>query len=533
MNFSGKTGCRMRVLSAACAVLISSWVFSRSAPAAAQEAGAQEGTAASTQLDRLNKMLIRQAELQVERARRDRDRAWRLYNLYENLAAKDLISGKDLEAARQTYEDMEMQHKQVEMDLEKTKLDLLRSAIHISVVDAKKLRTEEGALLAEVTLLNNSNLARAKAVEEAMAEDEVIGLLEVESVVVCLCDGAIVSHPYETVIPSLAFGKSKTLTFKLLKDIEDVYVSLRYFDTEEMKRVTFRKESTRRFPRAGSAQFSQEGELGTTVEYGISLELLTAEERRFHLRAVGLPREMNHHFAVPAVPPAKFGPRITQVKFSDNLPSAEVTLNVAVPKSLSRDYVDKTLKFYAIVTDTAGLEAASELDKAVGGEQLKPGDVAGLEGSCVSLELIPRGVGKLDLLIPNRYQQITIGQDVGMTMEVRNTGTISVQNIAFDTYLPTHWVAALKPDFIKDLDPDQKDRIALAINPGEDVVVGEYDVRILARGEVGSTETESDEKTLSIRIEPRAKLLAAALLVGLILVLMVAIAVITMKVSRR
>ena len=118
-------------------------------------------------------------------------------------------------------------------------------------------------------------------------------------------------------------------------------------------------------------------------------------------------------------------------------------------------------------------------------------------------------------------------------MEVRNTGTISVQNIAFDTYLPTHWVAALKPDFIKDLDPDQKERIALAINPGEDVVVGEYDVRILARGEVGSTETESDEKTLSIRIEPRAKLLAAALLVGLILVLMVAIAVITMKVSRR
>ena len=481
----------------------------------------------STLRERLNQQLVEQAELAVEQARLAEKRAERHYNLLSRLADKGIVPKEDVQTALSDWEDEKLLARQAELRLEQTKLDLIRDAIRVDVVAAQKYRTEAGELKVDVTLLNNANLARARAVEADKDEADLVETLRLSGVVVCLCNGAIISDPYEQVIPELPYQGQVTLTFGLLVDLEEVSVVVRYLDTERSLRVRLRKAATREYPTINSAQFSQEGSMGTRVRYDVALERFAQEEKSFRLMAVGLPGEVTWTFTNPAS-----GARVNQVKFDENTPKHALALEVALPENLSAQFIDRTIQFEAVVTDEPGMRLVQQ---AVAANPLgtRTAGVSGFAGNTVTLELIPRGVGKLELSVPNRYREIAPGSVVEVDATVRNSGTAAVQNVRFSAVLPHQWRARLEPEEVKELNPNAEMQLVALIEPGADLGVGEYDVRLQAAGEVGDVKVEAEDRTVSVRVQAKTNLVAGIVLVVLLVGVLLVIGFISVRISRR
>ena len=481
----------------------------------------------STLRERLNQQLVEQAELALEQARLAEKRAERHYNLLNRLAEKGIVPGEDVQAALSDWEDQKLLARQAALRLEQTKLDLIREAIRVDVVSAQKYRTEAGELKVDVTLLNNANLARARAVETRKSETELVETLRLSDVVVCLCNGAIISDPYERVIPELPYHGQVTLTFGLLVDLDEVSVVIRYLDAERSLRVRLRKVATREYPTINSAQFSQEGSLGTRVRYDVALERFAQEEKTFRLAAMGLPREITWTFVDSAS-----GARVNQVKFDENTAKHALTLELALPENLSAQLIDQTIQFEAVVADEKGMRLVQQASAA---DPLgtRTANVSGFAGNAVALELIPRGVGELELSVPNRYREIEPGDVVEVDATIRNTGTAAVQNVRLSAVLPHQWRARLQPEEIKGLDANEEVELVVVIEPGLDLGVGEYDVRLQAAGEVGDIKVEAEDRTVSVRVQAKTNLFAGIALVVVLIVIVLVIGIISVRISRR
>ena len=500
---------------------------------AAQEAPAEaekEVPDIGTHQVRIDRLAIRQAQLEMVQAMLERDRAKRQWTLFKTLQEEGLIAAMQVDEALRDYEDQKIRYEQAVLNVERVKLQQLKKAIHISIAEAKKYRDENAELMAEITLVNNSNLNMARIVEPDMREPDIVKLLEVQNILVSLKaeSGALVSRPYEATIPELKFKRKAILTFGLLRDLEEITVSLSYLDLEILRKVTLTKEATLLFPRIESAQFSQEGILGTKVRYDIAMEHLGEEERTFHLAVVNLPREVDSFFINPTTQA-----RIAQVKFSGVIPKQEIELELAIPEKLTRSYVNKRIEFFAYVTDAPGFKAISAFKEKYGDTPVSEEELNTVEGSSVTLELIPRGVGKLELIIPNRFQEIKVGEKVTVRLDVQNTGTLEVNNVKLDLSLPYQWQAEAVPALLKEIRADEKQSVVVRVTPATELGVGEYDIRFIARGEVGSERVESPEKIVSIRVETRTNIIGIAILVGALIMLVLAIAIISIKISRR
>ena len=471
--------------------------------------------------------MVEQAELALEQARLAEKRAERHYRLLTRLAEKGIVPREDVQTALGDWEDQKLLARQAALGLEQTKLDLIREAIRVDVVSAQKYRTEAGELKVDVTLLNNANLARARAVESHRSETELVETLRLSDVVVSLRNGAIISDPYEQVIPELPYRGQTTLTFGLLADLDEVTVAVRYLDTERSLRVHLRKVATREYPTVNSAQFSQEGSLGTRVRYDIALERFAQEEKTFRLAVMGLPGEITWRFLDPTS-----AARVNQVKFDEDTAKHGLALELALPENLSAQFIDRTIQFEAVVTDEKGMRLVQEAS-AANPLGARTANVPGFEGNAVALELIPRGVGELELSVPNRYREIKPGEVVEVDATLENTGTVAVQNIRLSAVLPYQWRARLEPDEVKELGPGEEVELVATIEPGSDLGVGEYDVRLQAAGEVGDIKVEAEDRTVSVRVQAKTNLFAGIVLVVALIVILLVIGIISVRISRR
>jgi hypothetical protein len=256
-----------------------------------QEAEATEPealTQVSTLRDRLNRQLVEQAKLALDQAKLAETRAERHYQLLQRLAEKGIVPREDVQTALTDWEDQKFQARRAALNLEQTRLDLIREAIRVDVVSAQKYRTQKGELRVDVGLRNNANLSRARTVEPEKSEAELIETLGLTDVSVSLADGAIISDPYEEVVAELPYHGEVTLSFGLLADVDEVTVQTRYLDTERSLRVHLRKVATREYPTINSAQFSQEGSLGAVRPGGADLPAgRPGPSRRSHLELRG------------------------------------------------------------------------------------------------------------------------------------------------------------------------------------------------------------------------------------------------------
>jgi len=361
-----------------------------------------------------------------------------------------------------------------------------------------------------------------------LSREVVENLLEIQNIIVSLEDGSIVGEPYEIIIPSLKYNEKKSLSFQLLKDCEEVGVHMKFLDLELVKKVFLRKVAIQDVPTINSAQFSQEGSLGQKVRFDIILERLAEKEENFRLVVLNLPRQLDLNFI-----DLESQARITQVKFSEQNSRQQLNLEIAIPEKLEEKYVDSTLEFYVFIIRPSEYKQINSLREKYGSEAMPLEEIEKIKGNYVRLELIPRGIGELEVVISNRYQEIKEDETVTIRVDILNSGTLGLINLRTEVDLPYEWEARVKPSLIREIAAGDKEPVNIEVIPPESIGIGEYDLRVMAVGEVGNEKVESQEKNIIIRVGARANIVGNAVLIVLLVLLVVGIAVASVKISRR
>jgi len=484
-----------------------------------------------TKEQRLYDIQLRRAQWSVDRARLEMDEKQSDYEDTKALYQKNIRTLEELNQDQRNYKTAEFEYHQAENALERERLSFLRKATHISVMEAKKYRTQEGYREIQITLKNNSNLNQAIALTQKTSE-EARGLLEVQNIRVSIKDNqnTLIAEPYETIVPSLKLYDEEKLTFRLLEDAEEAVVVLAMLssEAEETHRIVLRKESLQDIPTINSVQFSQEGELNSSVRYDLILERLAEDEKTFRLAVVNLPAQIDFKFLDQAT-----NASLTQVKFSEESTRQQLELEIEIPEKLNRAFVDQTIEFYVFITDQEGFKQIGDLNRKYGSKSKPLEAINTVKGNKERFELVPRGQGELETIIANRYQEVKIGEEVTVRVELLNPGTLEVEGVHLVLTPPLGWTYSATPDTIPKIEPADKEPINITLYPPDDLGVSEYDVRIEAVGFVGNEKIEAQEKDITVRVEARADIVTNALIIGFVIALVIGVAYGSIKASRR
>ena len=149
------------------------------------------------------------------------------------------------------------------------------------------------------------------------------------------------------------------------------------------------------------------------------------------------------------------------------------------------------------------------------------------------MELISEGVGKLEILIPNLFKEVEQGEPVTLKFSVINSGTLGLRRVNLQMDLPLEWEGELIPTEIDVIDGGEKKLFTANIRPPADVAVGTYSLRIKTEGHSGVEIVDALDKDFTIRIASQSNITGTVILVTVLVVLVVGIAIASIKISRR
>jgi len=496
--------------------------------------------ATKTRTELLNELNLRTAQVDLEHAREAHERYEAEYTEAQNLFRKGIMSRKELDEAVSAYARAAQQLKQAEIQLERTRLSFLANATHITIVEAKKYYDNEGKRMLDLVLKNTSNLTQAESalvhsdpnLESGPAwqnPEQIRALLNIENIIVSIVNGtASIGKPYEEILPLLPYGQQRRVTFELLTDVEQAGVRLQYLDQQVTDNIYLEKESLQETPTVVASQFSLEGELGTDVRYDLTLEMLVTSDRNFSLTVTNMPPQINCFFV-----DSTSGSRVTSVRFTQEVSKHLLSLRASIPRKLDVGMIDKRIDFQTWVATPAQIDAINKLkrqhpDAELTGEQLDQ-----IGAGRMDLSLIPKGTGRLKILINNLYTEIKPQEEVAIQAELHNDGTLALFDIIPEVSPPLRWQAEVEPKTIERMLPNEKQTIRIRLRPETDVGVGEYEAQIEARGQSGSETIEALEKRMKVRINAQINLATTVILVGGLVILVAGIMIFGVKLSRR
>jgi hypothetical protein len=421
-------------------------------------------------------------------------------------------------------------HLQAQVDYQEALISFMGSEARISVASAVKYQDKTGKKFVRVSLRYSSK--ELKQLEELNIDAKDIFpldfLKEIKDVYVSLrSEGKIISNPYEKTIQSLALEQEKQVTFQLLKDVENLEVNIFYSGKDETTSVYLQKGISANIVTVNSAQFSQEADLESEATFDLSLEKFSGEANVFRLRVVNLPQQISYEFV-----DTQTQARLSQIKFTEGVTSMQLSLRLFLPRNADEQVViDQPIEFYCLALDG---EQSSRLNEMLSGSSLlDEKDVDSLRSGSVKLEIIPRGVGKIEVLAVSLYHEIKVGQSVSMEIRVKNAGTRRLDNIRILTDLPLNWRSEIQPDLIPSLDQGREEIVAIDFLPPEDIYVGDYEPRIKTECIADNRQVESEDKIVRIHVTAKTNVLGISLLVLFLVGLLVGIVVFGIKLTRR
>ena len=410
------------------------------------------------------------------------------------------------------------------------KIHLEEDTRHISILSAKKFRVASntgGQMMVTIQLKNTST---TEAMSSNATPEEIAAANEIRGIYVSLLDvtdDTNIVKPYEEKIPVLGYNETVELTFQLQKDVESLKVSLNYPELAmpETRLIYLQKESALDVVNVSSLRFSQEGNLGSSVTYDLTLDRLAETENTFQLRVINLLNRLSFEFQDPDTKS-----RQSQVKFTQEQSKRNLSLIVYLPEELDASYLDSTLEFYVAVLDEA---EANELGGVNNRLELSAEQVAGIRGGVERFELIPKGVPEIEVFVQNAYQIIKIGEQVNMTATLKNIGTRDLVDIRMLVDVNTDWKYTVVPEVIGSLSRNEEKEIQLTLSPPADIGVGEYQAKLNAEVTVDNRKFEARDRSITVQVESKTQMSVTTLLFGALILLMIAIVVVTIRISRR
>ena len=464
----------------------------------------------------LKLLTLKKAQLYVEQTKGEFERALALKE-------KGLVSEQEFVQKRTA-------HLQAQVSYQEALINFMGSEARISVASAVKYQDNDGKKHVRVSLRYSSRELKELAKLNIDAKDlfPLDFLQEIKDVAVSLrSEGKIISDPYEKTISSLSLEQEEEVTFKLLKDVENLDINVFYSGKYEATSVYLQKGISANMVTVNSAQFSQEADLESEATFDLSLEKFSGEANIFRLRVVNLPQQITYEFLDP-----QSQARLSQIKFTEGITSMQLSLKLYLPKNADEQIViDKPIDFYCLALDD---EQSSQLTQLMaGGKAFDPKEIKNLGAGNVKLELIPRGVGRVEVLALSLYHEIKVGDHINMEVQVKNTGTRRLDNIRVYTDLPLNWHSEIKPDLIASLEQGKEETVNIEFVPSEDVSVGDYEPKIKTECIADNRRVESEDKIVRIHISGKTNVLGIVLLVLFLVGILVGIVIFGIKLTRR
>ncbi len=461
---------------------------------------------------------LKSAQLQLEQRRADFDRALKLKE-------EGLISEAEYSKTQTAY-------LQAQVDYQQALISFMGSEARISVASAVKFQDRNGRKHVRVTLRYSSKELKELAKLNINAEDlfPLDFMKEIKDVYVSLLsEGKIISDPYERTVVSLPLEAEREVTFQLLKDVENLDVNVTYTGKTETTAVYLQKGVSANIVTVNSAQFSQEADLESQAVYDLSLEKFSGEANVFKLEVVNLPRQISYEFSDPQTQA-----RLSQIKFSEGVTSLQLSLTLYLPKNPDDEVViDAPLEFHVLALDSDQTLRLRELQARPGNPQVTAEDIEELKAGAAQLELIPRGVPKVEVQALNLYHEIKVGQNVNMDVTIRNTGTRTLNNVSILCDLPLNWRVTIEPDLIPVLEQNKEEIVTITFVPPSDVSVGDYEPKIRTDSIADNRQVESEDKIVRIHVSAKTNILGISILVTLLIGLLVGIVIFGIKLTRR
>ncbi|MHB9029556.1 MAG: COG1470 family protein, partial [Candidatus Latescibacterota bacterium] len=257
----------------------------------------------------------------------------------------------------------------------------------------------------------------------------------------------------------------------------------------------------------------------------LTLERFSDTNDVYILAVSGLPRQVSYDFT-----DTETNARLSQIRFAQGVNTKRIALRVYLPDRKDDDVIiDQPLAFTALALSKVEQDRLAGTDLAT----LSRAELEGIRAGKARLELLPRGVGRIEVRATTLYHEITLGDSVAMNITVRNSGSRRLDNIRITTDNPLHWRSTVTPDLIRSLDPEREETVRLVFLPPSDAGVGAQEVKIRTEAMANNRAVQTEDKTVRIQVQAKTPLLWTAMLVMLLIGLVTGIVVFGIKISRR
>ena len=371
---------------------------------------------------------------------------------------------------------------------------------------------------------------------QGLAFTDVISLLEVNNLFINLTaltdsgETVMISKPYEKKIDRLEQNERAQVTFELLRDVENCNINISFGDKSITKAVYLEMESETGGVEMTSEILSLQAELDSTATYNITLQRFTSETG-FALRVANLPREIYYNF----IDPENNNQRITTVNFTAGKINKTIQLQLTMPTRDSEAVrVDQTVPFRAIVLTNQEAEKFDNMAAEHGIDSIPYEDLDTLQADQVNLTITPLGVGEIEVSASTFYYAIEPGEQVNMTLTVKNAGTGELKNVQISADLPnTEWNYTIEPDLLASLLPEKEEKVKIVFSPPEDATVGEHILKVKVEAKTRNQVVEADDKEVTVELKEKPDIWGRLILIVLLIGIVLGIVIFGIKLSRR
>ncbi|HWC77783.1 MAG TPA: NEW3 domain-containing protein [Blastocatellia bacterium] len=472
---------------------------------------------------------VRRRQLELQAARKQYDRT-------SKLAASGLVSQTDVDRDRNSVSTAQLNYQQAVLSM----LDIqprisVRAAVKTQMADGRKFVRLRIANLTPT--FDDSQYALLNNFEGADPIPQELKTRAVNDIFVSLRDSgatlpepgvprgsnAVISLPYEVHIPQLRYAQNKDLNFQLLRDVDSVVVALTYRGQVQEFPVQLEYAAGTSEVLISSSQLSQEADLGTQATFNLMLERPSVDVRSFQLRALNLPRQVTYSFIDP-----QSQARLSQINFPAGVTRQTLGLRLSLPEQVGDQLkVDEPLEFWAVALEEA---AASQLT----GENVAWQDELAAAGSGkIKMTLVPRGVGKIEVVAPSLFSEVEAGHSVETSITLRNAGTRRVDNVKVSADHPFNWKVETDPIIVPALEINHEQAVKLRIIPPPDVAAGDYEIRIKTESYADNRRVQTEDKIYRVSVKTKVSLLGAGALIGGLLLLVLGVVAFGIKLTRR
>ncbi|MBN1971790.1 MAG: hypothetical protein JXR48_14860 [Candidatus Delongbacteria bacterium] len=406
------------------------------------------------------------------------------YKRSNELFEKGMISKEDFDSKKMYLENSRLNFMQYY-------LNLIFENPHLTILSAEKRVDNHGN--SEVYLKIGNSGSSSYDFDEIfkeygdLADDLKLVPPSLKNIFISLKDdyGSIISQPYEYHISSFDFDKTCEISFKLLKDVENLTVSANYNGKIDEKKIYLKRLSEVNRLTVNSDIFSQEIMSSESGEYGLELEYYGDSREFFKFEVQNLPKFYTWELT------EKNGRSVSSIVMDKKNFKRNLILKISVPDFTGSNIeLDKSF----IIKTVFKSESSEEIANA-------------------ELEVIPTGKAIIEFSSDNMYYLFEKSEEMKLgPFKIKNDGMKKINDVKVIFTAPNGFDYKIDSEKFSELKIGEENHFFVTLNPNPDVTPGIYNVKVKCEGKASGRIISTSTNELKLELKAKASIITISIL---------------------